>query len=724
MSLSIKLKSRLKYICFILACLLFLSPSVVVSAATPKALAYPVLNGDVQYYRTTFPAGLRYSEGWYGTFINAPTASEIILFDDDWSDEWGISVFSMPVGTVPSGEQGGTSIEAITLVEADAIVKSYPLESSVKPFDAEILAVMEYNHFFNGVWLGDKLKQKWSSYTERLPPDQLTERQKEYIALTEGRDIKEVDLAKFDPDRFWVGDGGNWSNNAAHWSAAAGGAPGASLPTNADNVYFEASSFTIGAQTVTVDAGSTVSNSMNWTGATNTPTLVINNYPFATSGNITFISAMVVGGNNWIVLNANSALTTNGVTLANAGIIVQAGTTTLQDDIAMPGKQFTLWGGAVDTNGKTITCAIFITNGAWTVTLGASVINCSVNWELHPATTLNANTSTIKLTGTATFTGGGETYNNVELNGTAHTVAGNNTFASLTNAATSTVTLGATTQTTGAWINTGTVAATTGTIIVTGTGVFTGGGETYNNVELNGTAHTVSGNNTFNSLTIAGTATVTLGATTQTTGAWINAGTIAATTGTIIVTGTGVFTGGGETYNDVELNGTAHTISGSNIFNILALPLGTTQTITFTDGTTQTITTPILSGSAGNIHTLQGSGVAGWNITSDGEEELEFLDVSNSIANPAFWYAGNSIDGGGNTNWRFGYRGMDENSAAYLIVNLSTLILVGMLIIVILKIFLATGVGIMAVVFAGISIYALFSLLPGIQDAIVGLLTR
>ncbi|KKM88305.1 hypothetical protein LCGC14_1260030, partial [marine sediment metagenome] len=130
---------------------------------------------------------------------------------------------------------------------------------------------------------------------------------------------------------------------------------------------------------------------------------------------------------------------------------------------------------------------------------------------------------------------------------------------------------------------------------------------TYNNVELNGTAHTVSGNNTFNSLTIAGTATVTLGATTQTTGAWINAGTIAATTGTIIVTGTGVFTGGGETYNDVELNGTAHTISGDNTFNVLTLPAGTTQTITLTAGSIQTAATMTLDGDATHTHTILSS---------------------------------------------------------------------------------------------------------------------
>lgn len=42
-------------------------------------------------------------------------------------------------------------------------------------------------------------------------------------------------------DRYWVGGAGNWSN-IAKWSTTSGGAGGASVPTAADNVYFNAAS--------------------------------------------------------------------------------------------------------------------------------------------------------------------------------------------------------------------------------------------------------------------------------------------------------------------------------------------------------------------------------------------------------------------------------------------------------------------------------------------------
>jgi hypothetical protein len=43
--------------------------------------------------------------------------------------------------------------------------------------------------------------------------------------------------------RYWVGDGGPWSSaNTTNWSATSGGAGGASVPTAADDVVFDANS--------------------------------------------------------------------------------------------------------------------------------------------------------------------------------------------------------------------------------------------------------------------------------------------------------------------------------------------------------------------------------------------------------------------------------------------------------------------------------------------------
>ncbi len=72
---------------------------------------------------------------------------------------------------------------------------------------------------------------------------------------------------------YWYGNGGNWSDFANHWSDNSGNvpaAPKANAPTSADNVHFDALSFTILLAIVTVDADANCAN-MDWTGALNTP---------------------------------------------------------------------------------------------------------------------------------------------------------------------------------------------------------------------------------------------------------------------------------------------------------------------------------------------------------------------------------------------------------------------------------------------------------------------
>ena len=55
-------------------------------------------------------------------------------------------------------------------------------------------------------------------------------------------------------DRYWVGGSGNWdATSTTNWAATSGGTAGASAPTSADNVIFDANSNVgTGAFTVTV----------------------------------------------------------------------------------------------------------------------------------------------------------------------------------------------------------------------------------------------------------------------------------------------------------------------------------------------------------------------------------------------------------------------------------------------------------------------------------------
>jgi len=310
----------------------------------------------------------------------------------------------------------------------------------------------------------------------------------------------------------------NWSAIGTWCTLADGSDPGASVPTSADNVYPSAS-IAAGA-TLTVDATAYCLD-MDWTGATNSPTFARGNSNFSANGNITFIAAMVfTGAANAFYLSGTGTLTTNGLTIQSAIGVNGAGiTVTLLDDFTSTTILY-LFEGTLVTGNKTVACATFsiLGAGAKVLTSGTSVINCS-GWDYTGTNlTLTANTATIK------------------------------------------------------------------------------------------------------------------------------------------VTGTGVFTGGGLTYYEVQLNGTAHTISGSNTFTNLILKADTTQTITFTDGTTQTITTPNITGSIGKVKTLQGSSTGGWAISkASGRVVCDYLSVSYSTASggAAFYAGGNSTDGGNNTGWMF-----------------------------------------------------------------------
>src|SRR5690348_13596722 len=75
-------------------------------------------------------------------------------------------------------------------------------------------------------------------------------------------------------DYYWVGGTGNWSDYASHWATTSGGNVfHVTIPTLNDNVYFDANSFSAASQSVTFDNTFIYCNNMDWSGATNTPTV-------------------------------------------------------------------------------------------------------------------------------------------------------------------------------------------------------------------------------------------------------------------------------------------------------------------------------------------------------------------------------------------------------------------------------------------------------------------
>lgn len=125
-----------------------------------------------------------------------------------------------------------------------------------------------------------------------------------------------------------------------------------------------------------------------------------------------------------------------------------------------------------------------------------------------------------------------------------------------------------------------------------------------------------------------------------------------------------LFFGGSKTYyNVVYSGGQPGGFYGNNTFNSIS---NTTQplTLSFEAGTTQTVNNFNLSGTAGNLVTLN-SVTPGtqWSLAKNtgGKVLVSYVSITDSAATPAgYWFAPTSqgnVDGGNNTGWNFGTAG-------------------------------------------------------------------
>jgi hypothetical protein len=142
-------------------------------------------------------------------------------------------------------------------------------------------------------------------------------------------------------------------------------------------------------------------------------------------------------------------------------------------------------------------------------------------------------------------------------------------------------------------------------------------------------------------------------------------------TGTISLTNSiaKTFVGASVSYSGVTLNNGgagALTISGSNTFANITNTVQPT-TVTFTAATTTTVTNFGLTGTAGNLVTINSTGAAATLSKSSGTVSCDYLSITNSTATGgATWYAGaNSTNGGGNSVWLFSAAPAATNSGAF-----------------------------------------------------------
>ncbi len=206
-------------------------------------------------------------------------------------------------------------------------------------------------------------------------------------------------------------------------------------------------------------------------------------------------------------------------------------------------------------------------------------------------------------------------------------------------------------------MNVSTVGATvtlTSNLTITGALILTSG--TFNAATFNVTILNYS----FSSASLAKTLMLGSGNWTLTgTGTvWTDTGvtTYVAGNSTIKITDTSntaiTFSGAGKTYNNIWFargaSTASNTIAGSNTFNDFKDDGSVAHSLLTTAGTTQHFTTFTVSGTAGNLITLNSTTTATYALVKDGGGTIssDYLNIQHSVATPSTtWYAGaNSTD--------------------------------------------------------------------------------
>lgn len=209
---------------------------------------------------------------------------------------------------------------------------------------------------------------------------------------------------------YWIGNGGNW-NDPDHWSYTSGGLPAGCFPFQDNNVFFDANSFSMPGQSVTIDSNAYCMD-MDWTGVTSSPTLTM---PAQTGiyifGSLTFNPVMNITQANglhpaWLNLDARTpgkTVTTHGKQLGYIGFggWGDGGEWTLQDSLTT-NFQLNLYYGTLNTNNQVINAESVRLWGG-TLNMSASIFNISgkyAAWQIwtSPAIHINCGTSIINMT--------------------------------------------------------------------------------------------------------------------------------------------------------------------------------------------------------------------------------------------------------------------------------------------------------------------------------------
>jgi len=227
-------------------------------------------------------------------------------------------------------------------------------------------------------------------------------------------------------NRYWVGGSGTWGSTAS-WSASSGGASGASVPTNADDVFFDASSDGAGnaAFTVTLGANATclslnfsaVDQNVTFTGAFTLS--VVGNLVLSPTKTIsvTGITALSMTATTSRTITSGGGTLTGGISFAGS-----AGTWTLQDAFTITGTvTHTL--GTIAFNGFTFTAARYTNTGTSTRALNFTTAGSKFAINATTTSTVWSIASTTGLTITSPTTGSVDIVGSANITRTISTLA-------------------------------------------------------------------------------------------------------------------------------------------------------------------------------------------------------------------------------------------------------------------------------------------------------------
>ena len=154
-------------------------------------------------------------------------------------------------------------------------------------------------------------------------------------------------------DYYWVGEAGSWSD-LSHWANTSGGTGNAYTiqPGSADNVYFDANSFSLPLQTVQLDVNGICKN-MDWTGATGVPVFAnVNNTNLTFHGSLNLIQNLrwlYNGPTTNFLGNGTNEIDMAGKTLPGIAMMTTNGEYQLTGNFSF--NTFRLLSGKLITNG-------------------------------------------------------------------------------------------------------------------------------------------------------------------------------------------------------------------------------------------------------------------------------------------------------------------------------------------------------------------------------------